>query len=98
MRYYKKDGQEFIENGPAVLRVTTMDTRPSPIVAGRVMKIVVVNEVVRTSDSNPIRQGAALAMSFPPEHVNGNDYKWFENGRDEECMIPIKFKLMSPGN
>lgn len=92
MRYYKKDGKEYLENGNSKLRVTTMDTRPSKTTLGRVIKFLAVNDLIAVSPTNPIRRGAVLAVSFPPEHVNGSDYVWHRYG-PEECQVPIKFKL-----
>lgn len=93
MRYYKKDGKEYLENGKSKIRVTTMDQRPSPVTAGRILKFLAVNEVIAISPLNPIRHGSVLALSFPPEFINANDYEWFRDGRDEECQVAIKLKL-----
>jgi hypothetical protein len=92
MRYYKKDGKEFLENGNSKLRVTTMDTRPSPTSPGRVIKFLVVNEIIATAPTNPIRYGSVIPVSFPPEFVNANDYEWYRYG-PEECQVAVKYKL-----
>ena len=96
MRYYKKDGKEFLENGKNVVRVTEMDRRPSPTSIGRVVKFLAVNEVIVTTESSSkqISHGSVLALSFPPEHVNSNDYVWYQDGREEECQVPVKLKLL----
>lgn len=91
--YYRTLGKEFIENGDAKVRVTTMDVRPSPTSVGRIIRFVVINEVLRPSERNPIRIGSALALSFPPDKVNADSYRWFLDDPGEECMVPIKFKL-----
>jgi hypothetical protein len=92
MKYYKSKGQEFLENGRSTLHVTTMDTKPSPTSTGRVMKLLVVNEVVSTSQTNPIRQGVVLALSFPPEKLNAAAYEWGRFG-PEETQVPLKIGL-----
>lgn len=93
MHYYRQAGKEFVENGPAKLRVTTMDVRPSPITQGRILRIVVVNEILRKGDKHSIRIGSAIALSFPPEKVNSPEYRWRMEDMSEECQVPIKFKL-----
>ncbi len=93
MTYWRTLDREFLENGESKLRVTTMDIRPSPTTPGRVMRIFVVSEVLRVTPTNPIRYGAALAISFPPEKINAQSYRWKTEDPNEECMVPIKFKL-----
>lgn len=100
MRYYKKDGREFLENGKCVLRVTEMDRRPSATSVGRIIKFLAVNEVIVPSDSSvkTVAHGSVLALSFPPEYVNSPDYVWYQDGKEEECQVPVKLKLIHARN
>lgn len=95
MHYYRTGGKEFVENGESKIRVTTMDVRPSPTRLGRILRIVVVNEILRESGTNkhPLRHGSAIALSFPPEKINYPSYRWKLDDPGEECMVPIKVKL-----
>lgn len=93
MIYFRTLGKEFLTNGPQKLRVTTMDVRPSPATPGRVLRILVVNEVLVTTDTNSITHGAAIALSFPSEKINAQSYRWKVEDPNEECMVPIRIKL-----
>ena len=92
MRYFKKDGIEYVENGRCKIKVGTIDHTPSPKSPGRVLKIVVVNDVIQQSIENPIFPDQALALSFPESQVNNKDYVWHVDG-PEECLVPLTLKL-----
>jgi hypothetical protein len=98
--YWRDGGAEFVQNGAAKIKVGTMDIRPSPRTVGRVIRFVVVREILHESRNNPnsIRVGSALALSLPSDKVNASSYRWFVDDPNEECMVPIKFRLSRENN
>lgn len=92
MKYYKKDGHHFIENGPAKIRAIEAFKMPSPIMKkqGRVVRVFHVQEILRMNPENKLPVGAYLALSFPPEKANADAYEWCMNGKWEEMMVPYR--------
>jgi hypothetical protein len=88
MRYLKTGSDEFIENGRSLVRVGRVLTFPSPISSGRVVRVFEVLQIIRSNPSNPLPRGALLALSFPSEHVNSNEYEWYRKGMWEEAQVP----------
>lgn len=92
MRYYKKNNQEFIENGRSKVIVGTLDHIPSPKTPGRILKMLTVVEVVQQNLDDPILPGQCVALSFPESQVNNKDYVWNQDG-PEETLVPLVLKL-----
>jgi len=92
MRYYKKDNQEFIENGRSKVKVGTMDHMPSPTTPGRVLKLCAIVSVIRQNLDDPILEGQCVALSFPESQVNNKQYVWNVDG-PEEVFVPLKLKV-----
>ena len=90
MRYYQEHSNEYLENGRAKLRIDTMDCFKRPSSPGRVIKVVRVDEVIRQSETNPIKPNVLLCVSFPEQRVNSRDYTW---QRDEEKLVKVDLKL-----
>jgi len=92
MRYYKRQGEEFIENGRSKVKVGTLDHVPSPQSPGRILKLLAVVKIINQNIDNPILEGQCVALSFPETQVNNKDYVWHMEG-PEECLVPLKLKL-----
>ena len=92
MKYYKDKDGEFIQNGPCKIKVGTLDHLPSPTTPGRILKMVVVLDVIKQSITNPILPDQALALSFPESQVNNKQYVWNVDG-PEEIFVPLKLKV-----
>lgn len=90
MRYYVSEKGTFVENGNSVLRVGLMEHITEFNEPGRVVKVLAVIEVKRESESNPIRVGDAIALSFPEEHANSKDYVW---AKGERSQVALKVQL-----
>ncbi len=91
MRYLKTGSDEFLQNGKSTVRVGRVLVFPSPISKGRVVRVFEVLQIIRENPANPLPRGAMLALSFPSEHVNDNEYEWYQAGW-EEAMIPYTVK------
>jgi len=85
VRYFRVAGDEFVENGRSVVRVGKVLTMDSPISKGRVVRVFEVLQTVRENPKNVLPRGALIALSFPCEHANTDQYTWQGS---EECMIP----------
>lgn len=90
MRFYTNDKGSFVENGNSVLRVGLIEHITEFNEPGRVVKVLAVIEVKQQSETNPIRVGSAIALSFPEEHANSKDYVWASG---EKAQVPLKVKL-----
>lgn len=90
MRFYSNDKGTFVENGNSVLRVGLMEHITEFSEPGRVVKVLAVIEVKQSSETNPIRVGDAIALSFPEEHANAKDYVW---AKGERSQVPLKVQL-----
>lgn len=90
MRYFKRDGNEYLENGPSLVRVGEVLKKPSPIFKDRTLRVLEVLEVKRHGKT-PIERGFHLAISFPNSHINSPSYVWYASGKWEECMVPLTF-------
>lgn len=90
MRYYIKDGKEYLENGKALLQVHTVNVVPSPSGQKRVVRILIVRKAITQSWKNPIQEGAMLGMSFPHDMLDCKDYTWFT---DEERQVDFQRAL-----
>lgn len=84
MRYYIKEGKEYVENGKALIQVHTVNVVPSPSGQKRVVKILIVRKAIKQSWKNPIQENTMLGLSFPFDRLNTKDYMWFT---DEECQV-----------
>jgi hypothetical protein len=88
MRYLKTGSDEFLQNGGSTVRVGRVLVFPSPVTNGRVVRVFEVLQIVRKGrQDNPLPRGALLALSFPSDKVNADDYEWYRHGW-EECFIP----------
>jgi len=94
VRYFKPPGSsdEFVQNGASTVRVGRVLVYPSPIAPGRTIRVFEVVQVIRENPSNPVPRGALLALSFPNEHVNADEYEWYVDGAWEECQVPFEIK------
>jgi hypothetical protein len=91
MKYYEtKDGKRFVENGNSKIRVVLVKEKPSPICDERTLKILSVQEVLRTSGKNPIQVGNLIALSFPNDKLNTKKYEWNKGPHWEESQVPLK--------
>jgi hypothetical protein len=90
MKFFKKNGGEFVDNARSKLRVTTVKTIPGK--PGRITKILFVNEVICSSPENPIKAGNAIALSFPVAKCNASEYEWKPG---EDCQV--KVEMGEPG-
>ncbi len=93
MKFHRKDGSMFVENGHAKLRVAEINQLPSPNFAGRVVKVLVVQEVLKSSPTNPIEAESLFCLSFPEEKANAKKYEWHKNGK-EECTVRMDLNLI----
>lgn len=90
MKYFHKNGYEFVENGKSLIRVQTVRQMPSPHTKGRIVRVMHVDDILRNSDTNPIQMGMAIALSFPASKINAKEYEWGRNNMIEETQIPFK--------
>ena len=90
MRYYVKDGKEYVENGKALLQVKTLNIVPSPRTAKRVIRVMIVRKAVKQSWRNPIAENATLGLSFPYQDIDRKDYVWAQG---EECQIDFHIEM-----
>lgn len=91
MRFYTNQHGSFVENGNSVLRVGLMEHITEFNDPGRIVKVLAVIEVKKASESNPIRVGDAIALSFPESHVNAKDYVW-EKGEKSQVALKVQLK------
>lgn len=89
MKYYRKDGQLYVENGPAKIRVALACHKPSPLSPGRTVKVLEVLQVLSVNPSNPIKPGNYICLSFPNEKLNSDYFDWRE-GDWQETQVPMK--------
>lgn len=89
MKYFLKDSHEYVENGKSLLRCSTVQQMPSPHTPGRILRVMSVDEVLHSSDSNPIQAGTLIALSFPSSKANAKEYEW---NHTEEKQVALKFK------
>lgn len=93
MRYQKRNEEEILFNGHSEVRVRTVGHITRPKSPGRVIKVMEVRGVSKSSPSNPILPGALLAVSFPETSVNSKSYTWREKDPHEECQVKFKGRL-----
>lgn len=89
MKYYKKNGSMFLENGKSKLRVQHVQTISDPVNDGRIVKVLSVQEVCRSTGTNPIAVGNALTLSFSPDRSNADSYEW---KKGEPTQVPMQLK------
>lgn len=90
MRYYRELGYEYVENGTGKVKGSTIQIVPHPQDGSRMLRVFIVQNVIRQSDTNPIVDGTGLGLSFPKEQINSRDYTWKP---EEEKMTPLKIQL-----
>lgn len=76
MKFYKKDGKMFVEQKRSKLRVGLLGETLSGQYPGRVIKMFVVQQVLRGHPNNPIEDGKAFALAFPSDKANASSYEW----------------------
>jgi hypothetical protein len=86
-RFQFKDGQCFLTNGSAQVRLDflhylKLDTHP-----GRVIKVFLVADVMRVNQNNPIKPADMLALSFREQDCNQKEYVWKAG---EEMFVELK--------
>lgn len=92
MKWYKKNGDEYVQNGRSLVKVHSLAIVADPYNPGRVGRVVAVKEVVKINDRNPICPGFQFCLSIPKERINAKEYTW---KRDEVKQIPLKRKSVS---
>ena len=90
-RYWRESGKEFVQNGGSIVQTSTMRESPS-LHPGRIVKIMLVQKVVKQRDMNPIGEGMMLGISFPEQKINSQLYEW-EAG--EEFQVPFRIQIDS---
>jgi len=88
-KWYRKNGQAYLENGNSKISVGFLGHFKSPNSPGRVGKLLVCQTVLRESGHNPISSGQSIAISFPEEHVNKKRYTW-KTGEEFQIEVQVK--------
>lgn len=90
MKYLKRDGNEYLENGNSKVRVGFVCHKPDPIVPERTVKVLEVLEVIRDNPENPIIPGHHIAVSFPNDKLGSRNYVWGRGGEDWPAQVPLQ--------
>jgi hypothetical protein len=93
MRYYRHNEEEFLVNGHSHIRVSTVQTFERPASPERVIRVLAVVGNVHESDSNRIKRGTLLCLSFPKQHWNARDYTWKKSDPNEETQVKMNVQL-----
>lgn len=90
MRYFKELSTEYVDNGKSRVKGETIQTIPHPMNPDRMVKVFVVQDVVKQSETNLIVPGSILGLSFSKMNINSRDYTWKP---EEEKMAPLQVQL-----
>lgn len=98
LKYYREGTNEFVENGHSKIRVITVQINPSPTHEDRFLKVMSVQQVLKSNPNNPIAVGNAVCLSFPKSAINLPKYRWMP---DEEKFVAMqiqeKSRIIKPG-
>lgn len=86
-RLQKRDGKYFLQNGQTLVRMGFMHHLNLASHPGRIVKVFVIQEVLKQNPNNAIGDGAMIAISFREQDVNQREYLW---KRGEEFQVPLK--------
>lgn len=86
-KFWRDTKGMFVQNGASIVKVAMVCHMRIDTHKGRVIKQVVVNEIIRQDPKNFILPGCMLALSFREQDVNRSEYVW---RGDEEFQVTLK--------